>query len=54
MILQMVKEMVDLDLPISLKLAIKKLEKMANALTFAIFCGIIKKVKKIKKKKFYD
>ena len=34
-------------IPISLKLAIKKLEKMANALTFAIFCGIIKKVKKI-------
>ena len=29
------------------QLAIKKLEKMANALTFAIFCGIIKKVKKI-------
>ena len=25
----------------------EKLEKMANALTFAIFCGIIKKVKKI-------
>ena len=43
------KEMVDLDLPIRLKLAIKKLEKMANALTFAIFCGSIKMVEKNKK-----